>query len=127
MTLLAVASQPLLAHVRRIVAHTRWSLLEAGLLDEAMRLLPQHPAMVFLCDAQLPDGTWREMLAHAARLPLPPPVIVAAGHADDRLWMEVLNGGAYNLIGTPLDDQELYQLVSRAWLHRRNCQQAHAG
>lgn len=90
-------------------------------------MVRQHPKLVILCDSVLPDGTWREVLAHASCVAQPPPVIVAAGHADEQLWMEVLNGGAYNLVGKPLDEKELYNTVSRAWLHRRNRELMHVG
>lgn len=110
-----------------MVAHTRWRLFEAGLVREAGRVLCRQPGAVVLCEAKLPDGSWREMLGCAARLALPPPVIVAANESDRDLCMAVLSGGAYNLIGKPLEDHELYQLVSCAWLHRRNCALASAG
>ena len=127
LTLLAVATQPLLAQVRRIVAHTRWQLIESGLIRDAAQIVRRHASLVVLCDAVLPDGGWRELLSHSSCAPQPPPVIVAAGQADEQLWLDVLNGGAYNLVAKPLEDQELYETVSRAWLHRRSRTLSQAG
>lgn len=104
--------------LRRILGHSRWTLLEAATVREALGHLHERAAVVVICEAALPDGTWRDLLNHTLRFPLPPPVIVAASHADDRLWMEVLNGGAYNLLGKPFEDRELFWMVSMAWRHR---------
>ncbi len=75
-------------------------------------------------DTWVAGGTWKDLLAHALDRPSPPPLIVAAHHADDRLWMEVLNSGGYNLIGKPFEEHEVFRLISMAWLHGRK--RAHA-
>lgn len=46
-----------------------------------------------ICEARLPDGTWKEVLDLAQRQPRPPYLIVTFSLADDRLWAEVLNLG----------------------------------
>jgi DNA-binding NtrC family response regulator len=124
-TVLAVAPPASLVQLRRIIGHSRWHLLEAATVAEAAGLMHAHSAVVLICEATLPDGSWREVLDHTLQLPLPPPVIVAAHHADDYLWTEVLNRGAYNLLGEPFDERELFRLVSSAWLYRRAA--AHLG
>jgi FixJ family two-component response regulator len=88
--------------------------------------LEHHPSVVLITDAVLTDGDWKDLLAHASQQPLPPPLIVAANHADDRLWMEVLNSGGYNLLGKPFEEQEVFRVVSMAWLHGRKRFQAAA-
>jgi FixJ family two-component response regulator len=85
-----------------------------------MAALDEQPAVVLICEAVLPDGSWRELLDHTLRLPLPPPLIVVAPHADDRLWMDVLNCGGYNLLAIPLEEREVFRLVSMAWRHLRD-------
>ena len=66
-----------------------------------------------------PDGTWKELLDHTLYFRLPPPLLVASIHADDCLWMEVLNRGGYNVISKPFDEHELVRVVSLAWRHGR--------
>jgi DNA-binding NtrC family response regulator len=117
---LAVASGPSRDALRRIVGHSRWTLLEAATVAEADVHVRNRAALVLICDAVLPDGSWRDVLDRCLRLPQPPPVIVAADHADDFLWMEVLNAGGYNLLGKPFTEQEVFQIVSTAWLNRRD-------
>jgi FixJ family two-component response regulator len=94
-------------------------LLEAGTLGETIQLLNGHPSAVLVCEAVLPDGAWTDLLRHAARLPVPAPVIVAAFQADNQLWMEVLNRGGYNLLPRPFTEREVFRVLSMAWLHGR--------
>lgn len=117
-TVLAVASQAILDCVRRIVGHSSWDLVQSGTVADATGLLHRHPGLVVLCEAILPDGTWRDVLHHSMRLPEPPPVIVAARQADECLWVNVLNAGGYNLLPAPFEDRELFQVISMAWRHR---------
>ena len=114
-----MASSRSLEVLRQIIGHSRWTLLEANTLAEASAILGEDAGVVVLCESGLPDGTWRELLDHTTGLPQPPPLIVAASHADDYLWMEVLNSGGYNVIAKPFEEQEVFQVLSMAWLHRR--------
>jgi FixJ family two-component response regulator len=83
-----------------------------------------NPAAVVITDANLSDGNWKDVLHHLTQQPSPPPLIVAAHHADDRLWMEVLNSGGYNLLGKPFQVQEVFRVISMAWLHGRKREKA---
>lgn len=118
-TVLAVSSGNLLEQLRRILAHSRWNLLEAFTIADCLAILRRRSTVVVICEAVLADGGWRDLLRDALRRPVPPPVIVAADQADERLWMEALNRGAYNLLSVPFQDQEVFEVVSRAWLRLR--------
>ena len=117
---LAAASGFGMEELRRILAHSRWTLREAATLAAARTLLAEQPAVVLICEALLPDGNWKHLLDYALQLPLSPPLIVVARQADDYLWMEVLNRGGYNLLAIPLDERELFRVVSMAWLNLRD-------
>lgn len=119
-TVLAVAPESDRAALRRIFEHSRWTLVEAETVAEAVATLRQGRSVVLICDAVLPDGTWVELLNHAKNLPLPPPVIVTARQADDDLWMNVLNRGGYNVLGKPFSEKEVFEMVSVAWRHRKD-------
>ena len=119
-TVLAVAPDVERAALRRMLEHSRWTLLEASTVAEAAGLLRQRPAMVLICEAVLPDGTWLELLKHTQSLSSPPPVIVTARQADNDLWMQVLNCGGYNVLGKPFSEKEVFEMVSVAWRHRKD-------
>ena len=57
------------------------------------------------------------MLARIKFLPSPPLLIVTSRHADEHLWTEARNLGAYDVVAKPFDPHELIRIVSLAWLH----------
>ncbi len=65
----------------------------------AARLLnsPDPPHLVFV-DATLPDGTWRDIVAAAQRAQQAVNVIVVPPQVDMRLYIEALEGGAFDFI-----------------------------
>jgi DNA-binding NtrC family response regulator len=38
--------------------------------------------------------------------------------ADEHLWAEALNLGAYDVLAKPFDPTEVVRTLSQAWLHR---------
>jgi DNA-binding NtrC family response regulator len=79
------------------------------------RIIPR----VVLCERDLPDGSWKDILEIVAPLDSLP-VIVTSRLADDRLWAEVLNLGGYDVLRKPLDQDEVSRSISLAWEHCAN-------
>jgi DNA-binding response OmpR family regulator len=50
-------------------------------------------------------------------LAIPPVLIVTSRVADDYLWVEALNLGAYDVLAKPFDLTEVTRILSSAWLH----------
>jgi hypothetical protein len=71
---------------------------------------------VALCECQLPDGNWKDVLGRLAPMIERPRLIVFSRRADDRLWAEVLNLGGVDLLITPFRDPELVYAIGSAWL-----------
>ena len=86
----------------------------------ALRLRDPRDFPVVVCEAQLPDGTWLDVLEWC-RTPDSPNVIVTSRLADERLWSEVLHRGAYDLLAQPFADEELHRVIglARDEYHRR--------
>ena len=82
---------------------------------QAVALLPEHPIPVIIVDADLQDGIWRNFLSLGKSVSGSPMVIVASGLADDRLWAEALNVGAYDVLAKPFRASEVFHSVSLAW------------
>src|SRR5437867_7705788 len=72
---------------------------------------------VVLCERDLLPGTWRAMLAQLMLMTCPPLLIVTSRLADEYLWAEALNLGAYDVLAKPFDLTEVVRVVSLAWLH----------
>lgn len=105
------------ATLRRILSHTAWSFEVAGTLAEGLNQLAASPAPVVFCAQSLPDGTWKDALAKISTLTPRPNLIVASSQSGDKLWMEILDSGAYDLIGKPFKADEVFRIISLAWLH----------
>lgn len=96
-----------------------WQLKTSRNLQSAWRILCAGPVPIVLCEYNLGPATWRELLEQAANLDQPPFLIVTSRLADERLWAEALNLGAYDVLAKPFDRTEVMRVVSMAWLHWR--------
>ena len=101
--------------LRRLFAGSHWVLSTARTIAEAGKLLDQSTPAVVLCASQLPDGDWKDMLSVTAAMDPYPNVVVTSHLADDRLWSEALNQGAYDVQVLPADATEFFRILSCAW------------
>ncbi len=105
--------------LRTILEAGDWNVREAASYDEAANLMEDGPPAVIACDAELPDGDWKDLFHLAAALENPPPVVVVSRHADERLWAEVLNAGGYDLLARPFESVEVLRVMDMASRHGR--------
>ena len=110
----------------RILDDANWTLHHSVSHADALKVLRKRRIAAVVCEAQLPDASWRELLPAVAALPSPPPVLVSSALADDALWAEVVNLGGSDVLGKPFDREEVIRGISLAWLtwkikeHRKN-------
>jgi DNA-binding response OmpR family regulator len=109
-----------------IIEHSSWMLLKARDLAAALALLQQHEIAVVLLDRDLLQERWIEMLEHIKSLPNAPSLIVASRLADDHLWAEALNLGAWDVLAKPFDSGEVFRTVMSASQHWHDQIQMHA-
>lgn len=95
----------------------RWRLIARPTIASALTNLRQHRISILLCESELSPGSWVDMLEQIASLPDPPLMIVTSRLADERLWAEALNRGAYDVLAKPFDRTEVVRVLSLAWLH----------
>ena len=81
---------------------------------------------VVICECDLSPGLWIDMLEEWRPLHGAPPLIVTSRLADERLWAEALNLGAYDVLAKPFERREVVRSVSLAWLHWHHQHQAPA-
>jgi len=103
--------------LQAIVGHSTCTLFEADDCHSALSLLELHEIAVVLCEQDVMPGTWKNMLGSTNRLPNAPSLIVTSRLADDRLWVEALNLGAWDVLGKPFDRSEVIRSVKSAWQH----------
>ena len=80
-----------------------------------MAFLAEHPTPVAICESDLPDGSWKDLLAWLAHISRPPLLVVTSRLADEVLWSEVLNLGGYNVLAKPLVETEVRHVLENAW------------
>jgi hypothetical protein len=98
-----------------IFSYLPWRTRRIRRFREACPVMCRDLARVVLCEHALEDGSWKDVLELAALRPYPPPVIVTARLADERLWAEVLNLGGYDVLAQPLDRNEALRAIGLAW------------
>lgn len=109
-----------------IISHSTWMLSSARNLRSAIDLLSERDTSVILCERDLVPGTYWDVLEHTHDLPHPPSLIVASRLADNRLWAEALNLGAWDVLVKPFDRCEVLRSVKSAWQHRYHQMALHA-
>jgi DNA-binding NtrC family response regulator len=83
-------------------------------VQQARAQLQQHEYDAVLTEAALPDGKWLDVLHLVRESPRQMAVIVTDAQADTRLWAEVLNLGAYDLLAQPFAEPEVRRILSNA-------------
>jgi DNA-binding response OmpR family regulator len=105
------------ACLRTIFSHSNWKVYQAQDCREAISFLQENRTAVLVCERDLPDGDWKKLLENLLTYSAPPLLVVTSKNADDSLWAEVLNLGAYDVLSKPFDKAEVMRIISLAWLH----------
>lgn len=105
------------ASLQSIFGHSKWKLFSADRLLSAQSVLQEHDISVVLCERDLMPGTWLDLLGHIQDMSHCPSLIVTSRLADERLWSEALNLGAWEVLAKPFDRSEVIRTVKYAWQH----------
>jgi DNA-binding response OmpR family regulator len=97
-----------------------WTLVASASLASSVSILREMPIAIVVCESELFPGTWREVLEHLSLLHDPPLLIVTSRLADERLWAEALNLGAYDVLAKPFNAPEAIRVLNSAWDHWRH-------
>ena len=92
----------------------QWGIRLAGRLMQAARKAAAADVRVVICGHELPDGIWKELFERVRDFAHAPRFIVVSQTADERLWAEVLNLGAHDVLAAPFDAEELCRVMSYA-------------
>jgi DNA-binding NtrC family response regulator len=100
-----------------IIGHSRWMLFKARDLVSTLAVLKRQAISVLLCDRDLLPGKWIDVMEHVNAMPNAPSLIVTSRLADDRLWAEALNLGAWDVLAKPFHVTEVIRSIRSAWQH----------
>ena len=100
-----------------LLGREQWTIHKALSLRSASAFLQAHDVPLVICEHDLLPGKWTELLDVIRLLLIPPFLIVTSRVADDYLWAEALNVGAYDVLAKPFDLTEVTRILSSAWRH----------
>jgi DNA-binding response OmpR family regulator len=92
-----------------------WRLEFCSDVETALPELRKGAVPMVLCDGDAESPLWQDLLEQLRRLPDPPFLIVTSRLADDRLWSEALNLGAYDVLAKPFEEVEVSRVLTMAW------------
>ena len=102
---------------------TRWELQGAWTVSDGVKMIRRNhrELPVVICAHSLPDGDWKLLLSELDTMAVRPSLIVTSRLADERLWAEVFNLGAFDLLlGAPFEPEEVLRVTQSAWSAWRN-------
>jgi FixJ family two-component response regulator len=91
--------------------HSKWELHKSDSVVSALAVIRRWDVSVVICEQDLSPGSWIDMQAELSLLRIVPPLIVTSRLADEKLWVEVLNLGAYDVLAKPFERAELVRTV----------------
>ncbi|HEY1342312.1 MAG TPA: response regulator [Bryobacteraceae bacterium] len=101
------------AAVRGVCHGASYQVATAETCHQALRRLIRGGISVVVCERELPDGGWHDVL-HGTQSLGSPLLVVTSRLADDRLWAEVLNLGGFDVIAKPFVESELRRVLESA-------------
>jgi DNA-binding NtrC family response regulator len=99
---------------------TSWTLAATEDVPSATARLKNESVPIVLCERDSKAGNWKDVLESVGKSPASPMLIVASRTADEYLWAEALNLGAYDVLAKPYHPAEVVRVLSMAWLHWMN-------
>ena len=97
-------------------ALVRWAVIRLRTLESAIAELNGKQVPVLICECDEVPNAWLKLLCEITALPRPPLLILISRLADERLWAEALNLGAWDLMAKPLDRREVNRVLNTALL-----------
>ena len=101
--------------LRDVLTGSNWIPFGRRSRREALSFLHDNPTAVVISESELSDGTWKDVLTDLKSFLNPPSLIVTSDLQDERLWAEVLNYGAYDVLAKPFHPSEILRIISLAW------------
>ena len=100
----------------------QWKVQSKAGVEAVLEAVRREPVAIVVWDRDGMADAWKDLLDRLAAVPQSPLLIVASRLADDRLWAEALNLGAYDVMFKPFDAVEVARIAGLAgaqWRQRR--------
>jgi two-component system response regulator PilR (NtrC family) len=94
--------------------------ISAPTLHDALEALQKETVGLVFCDKNLPDGTYRDLLAAVRTLKKRVRVVVTSHHADWDEYLDAMRLGAFDVIAAPCRPTDVEWMVIQAKRDERN-------
>lgn len=100
-----------------------WDFRGSRSIQQTLMAMRDNRVDIIICNEELSDGCWKDLLAGVGRFQCPPPLVVIAERFDSSLWAEVLNLGGFDVLLRPLTEKEIAGVLHMAHRHHMNRKQ----
>lgn len=114
-TTIVLALIPEASEFAALGASLRDTGVELNREDDVSGAVSRHsdsPAHLVICDAD--DVPWEEALEAFRHSENMPPVVFLTRAVDRRMWLDMLQAGAYDVVAKPYESQDLHWVVRSA-------------
>jgi DNA-binding NtrC family response regulator len=94
-----------------------WTVQSEASVESVLEAVGRGPIALVVCDRDRMGDAWKTLLDRFAGLPRAPLLVVTSRLADDRLWAEALNLGAYDVVNKPFQATEVARIAGLACAH----------
>ena len=94
------------------------SVTRAQSIFELLNILKASRYDALFCDWSFNKSSWREALKEVHRRQPELPMIVVHHSADEHEWVDVLDAGAFDLLGPPYNERLLLALLNQVLTSR---------
>lgn len=100
--------------LKSILSNGDWQIVQSNTVRQATTALNTVKPALVVCERELEDGGWREVLDLCLQRAEHPAVLVTSRLADESLWAEVLNVGGFDVLLKPFEENEVTRVVGMA-------------
>lgn len=112
--LLVMPPQRRLSLLRILEANGMELSLAGGVREAQAKLSEPASYDLLFVDAELSDGSWKDILHLVTHLKKSCEMIVCCRYGNEHLWAEVIQCGAYDLIPEPYEEREVARIARSA-------------
>jgi DNA-binding response OmpR family regulator len=87
-------------------------------IPELLSILQDNGYDALFCDWSFDKSSWREALEEVRRRYRELPIIVVHHSADEQEWVDVLDAGAFDLLGPPYSERLLLAILDHVFVSR---------
>ena len=102
------------SRLSEITGPLTWDIRPCTCIADVQDCLARYGNCIVVCEREYADGVWPDLLPVCDAQAPAVPLIVCSGHADERLWGEVLSRGGYDVLVKPFDADEVTRVFTSA-------------